>query len=135
MVVRGNIIVRGSQRIKRIQAELLAQGVDLTNVDKRADTLMYLKVRGCSVDTPRIRTLATEAGTLQPRCSLFPCHDTTRGVLQTSLYIFLVKRCLFLSAVCQPYIDRIDELYYKGTRLEETPPRELAPKRALAGPE
>jgi len=43
MVVRGNIIVRGSQKIKRIQAELLAQGVDLTNVDKRADTLMYLK--------------------------------------------------------------------------------------------
>lgn len=37
---------RVREKIKNLKAEFLAQGVDLTNVDNRVDTLMYLKVRG-----------------------------------------------------------------------------------------
>ena len=37
------MVVRGRRKIKQMKAEFLAQGIDLTNVDNRVDTLMYLK--------------------------------------------------------------------------------------------
>ena len=40
-----HMVVRGREKIKRLKAEFLAQGVDLTHVDSRIDSLMYLKVR------------------------------------------------------------------------------------------
>ena len=38
------MIQRGREKIKTLKAEFLSQGVDLTNVDNRVDTLVYLKV-------------------------------------------------------------------------------------------
>lgn len=37
------MVLRGKRKIKQLKAEFLAQGVDLTNVDSRVDTLTYLK--------------------------------------------------------------------------------------------
>ena len=37
------IITRGRQKIRRLKAEFLSHGIDLTNVDDRLDTLTYLK--------------------------------------------------------------------------------------------
>ena len=37
------IVTRGRQKIRRLKAEFLSHGIDLTNVDDRLDTLTYLK--------------------------------------------------------------------------------------------